>query len=113
MNSILNSIKKMLGIEIDDDSFDTDIIFNINAAIMILTQLGIGNDSGFFISDESAVWSDLIGDSKRIEAAKMYVYLKVRLSFDPPTSSAVLESINRQLDELAWRLSIQADTGGE
>lgn len=113
MNSILNSIKKMLGIEIDDDSFDTDIIFNINAAIMFLTQLGIGDDGGFFISDESAVWSDLIGDSKRIEAVKTYVYLKVRLGFDPPTSSAVLESINRQLNELAWRLLIQADTGGE
>ena len=113
MNSILNTIKKMLGIETDDTSFDTDVIVNINSAIMILSQYGIGPINGFIVSDNTAVWSDLVGDSKKIEAVKTYIYLKVRLVFDPPTSSAVIDAMTKQIDELGWRLMVEADTGGE
>lgn len=110
MNSILNSIKKMLGIHEDDTNFDQDIIININSVLMFINQLGIGPETGFTISDHSTIWSDLIGDRNDIEAVKTYVYLKVRLLFDPPQSSFVLDSIERQIAQIEWRLNIQVET---
>lgn len=113
MNSILNSIKKLLGIEAEDTSFDTDVIININTALMVLNQLGLGPEGGFSIYDSTAMWSDFLEDNKNLEAVKSYVFLKVRLAFDPPSSSAVIESMQRQINELEWRLNVQADTGGD
>ena len=118
MDSILTSVKKIIGISEEDESFDTDLIMHINSVLMILNQLGVGPEDGFSITDKSAVWTDLIGDNKFIEAIKTFVGLKVRLIFDPPTSSAVLDSINKTISELEWRINVMVEnkanaTGGE
>ena len=118
MDSILTSVKKIIGISEEDESFDTDLIIHINSVLMILNQLGVGPEDGFSITDKSAVWTDLIGDNKFIEAVKTFVGLKVRLIFDPPTSSAVLDSINKTISELEWRINVMVEnkankTGGE
>lgn len=109
MDSILTSIKKLLGIEEDYDHFDPDIIMHINSVFMILTQLGVGPSEGFSIEDDAAVWTDFVSSLQNLEAVKSYVYLKVKLLFDPPASSAVMESINRQISELEWRLYITVE----
>lgn len=118
MDSILTSVKKIIGISEEDESFDTDLIIHINSVLMILNQLGVGPEDGFSITDKSAVWTDVIGDNKLIEAVKTFVGLKVRLIFDPPTSSAVLDSINKTISELEWRINVMVEnkanaSGGE
>lgn len=105
MNSILTSIKKLLGISSDYTHFDEDIIIQINSAFSALTQLGVGPIEGFAIQDASSTWDEFI-DDPRLNMAKTYVQIKVRLAFDPPTSSALIESYNRQLDEITWRLTV-------
>ena len=110
MDSILTSIKKLLGITEEYDDFDADVIMHINSVFMILRQLGIGPENGFSISDDSAIWADFISDESMFEAVKSYVHLRVRLLFDPPTSSAVMESINRQISEFEWRLNVAAES---
>lgn len=109
MESILISIKKLLGITEEYDQFDPDIIMHINSVFMILTQLGVGPAEGFFIEDDTAVWTDFIQDVKKLESVKTYIYLKVKLAFDPPLSSAVIESMNRLINELEWRLNVAAE----
>ena len=109
MESILTSVKKMLGIPEDYEHFDADIIMHINSVFMILTQLGVGPAEGFTIMDEDAIWSDFIQAKKTIESVKSYMYLKVRLLFDPPLSSAVIDSMNRLISELEWRLNVAVD----
>lgn len=111
MDSILTSIKKLLGISEDYTAFDTDIIMHINSVFMILNQLGVGPAEGFSIEDSSSEWSEFVSDNMQIESVKSYVYLKVRLLFDPPTSSAVIESTNRLISELEWRLNVAVDNG--
>ena len=108
MESILTSIKKLLGIEESYTHFDTDITIHINTVLMILTQLGVGPQDGFFIKDASATWDDFI-PGVPYEGTKSYVYLKVKLLFDTPLGTAVIEAINRQISELEWRLQVQAD----
>lgn len=109
MDSILISIKKLLGIDEYCDHFDTDVIMHINSAFATLNQLGVGPSGGFFITDNSQTWADFIGDRTDIEFVKTYVYMKVRLIFDPPQSSAVMESMNRTISELEWRLNVAVD----
>ena len=109
MDSILTSIKKLLGIEEEYTQFDSDIIMHINTVFLNLTQLGVGPAEGFLIEDDSATWGDFIGDSNQLQAVKTYVYLKVKLLFDPPLSSSVTESINRIISELEWRLNVAVD----
>ena len=109
MDSILTSIKKMLGIAEEYTPFDVDIILHINSVFMILNQLGVGPSTGFRIEDDSATWSDFTEDKLDVEAVKSYIYLKVRLLFDPPSSSAAIESINRLISELEWRLNVAAE----
>lgn len=111
MDSILTSIKKLLGIAEDYTNFDTDIIIHINSVFSILTQLGVGPSEGFSISDANGVWSDFINDSTKIELVKTYIYLKVRLIFDPPQSSSVIDAMNRTISELEWRLNVAVDPG--
>lgn len=107
-NSILDTVKKMLGLPKEYDSFDTDIIIHINSVFANLAQMGIcPNDKGFEIQDSSAVWSDFIQDDILINNVRSYVYMKVRLMFDPPTNSALIESMNRQINELEYRLYTQ------
>lgn len=113
MDSILLSIKKLLGIEAEYEHFDTDIIIHINSVFSILTQLGVGPENGFSIYDKNAVWHDFIQDSSKIEMVKTYIYLKVRLLFDPPTVSSVASSFSQMISELEWRLNITADSKEE
>lgn len=109
MDSILESIKKMLGITSSYTVFDNDLIIHINSVFFILNQLGVGPEKPFSISGSSAVWSDFLGDSTDLEAVKTYVYLKVKLLFDPPSTSATIESINKLIAEYEWRLNVQVD----
>jgi hypothetical protein len=109
MESILTSVKKMLGIPEDYEHFDADLIMHINSVFMILTQLGVGPAEGFTIMDEDATWNDFIQDNKKIQSVKSYMYLKVRLLFDPPLSSAVIDSMTRLINELEWRLNVAVD----
>lgn len=109
MESILTSIKKLLGIEEDYECFDADIIMHINSVFMILTQLGIGPAEGFSIQDAENTWDEFIPSGSNLESIKTYMYLKVKLMFDPPTSSAVIDSTNRIIGELEWRLNVSVD----
>ena len=110
MDSILTSIKKLLGITEEYDHFDKDIVMHINSAFSVLTQLGVGPKEGFSIKDASTTWSELLNDDLRLESVKTYVYYKVKLGFDPPQSSYAIESINRQISELEWRINVMAET---
>lgn len=108
-DSILTSIKKLLGIDEAYTHFDADIIMHINSVFMILNQLGVGPESGFSITDSDAVWSDFISNANTVEAVKSYIYLKVKLMFDPPLSGTVTDSITRTISELEWRLNVAVD----
>ena len=107
--SILTSIKKMLGIAEDYTEFDEDIITHINSVFLNLTQLGVGPEEGFMIEDDTAVWEDFIDDSIQLQAVKTYMYLKVKLLFDPPLSSSVTEAFTRMIAALEWRLNVAVD----
>lgn len=108
--SILTSIKKLLGIDENYTHFDADIVMHINSVFSILTQMGVGPANGFSISGKDETWSAFIIDKPNIfSLVKSYVYMKVRLLFDPPLSSAAIESINRQISEFEWRLFVAAD----
>ena len=108
--SILVTIKKLLGIEREYTQFDLDVIVHINAVLMILTQLGVGPPTGFSIHDDTALWSDFIDTTANLELAMSYILLRVKMLFDPPTSSAVLESMNRMIGDFEWRINVQAET---
>lgn len=116
MESILTSIKKMLGIEADDTNFDTDIIIHINTALMDLHQLGVGPTDGYIVQNDLNTWESFLGYAPstesvtRMEGVKTCVYLKVKLLFDPPESSAHIEAIKQQIDRLEWRLNVQAES---
>lgn len=107
--SILTSIKKILGITEDYEQFDTDIIMHINSVFMILQQLGVGPEEGFTITDKSTTWEDYLSDSTNLEAVKTYIGLKVRLLFDPPLSSTVMECMKQMISEMEWRLNVQSE----
>jgi len=109
MDSILTTIKKLLGIEEDYTQFDTDVILGINTALAVLTQIGVGPSCGFSISDKETTWVDFVGVERPFEAIKSFVHLKVKLLFDPPASSGLLDSINRMISDLEWRILIQFD----
>lgn len=112
MESILTSIKKLLGITEEYDHFDMDLIMHINSVFLILTQLGIGPKEGFIIEDDSAEWTDFIQDPTKLQAVKSYMFMKVKLLFDPPLSSAVIESTNKMIAEFEWRLLVEAEKEG-
>jgi len=107
--SILNSTKKILGLTEDDTSFDLDILLHINSVLAILTQVGIGPEEGFTIEDSTPTWEAFVGTDKQLSLVKTYVYLKVRLVFDPPTTSFAIESFNEQVRELEWRLNVHRE----
>ncbi|QJD49589.1 virion structural protein [Gordonia phage Secretariat] len=103
--SILDSTKKILGIDAEYDAFDMDIIMHINSALSTLNQLGLGPEEGFMIQDSSEEWGDLLEEDMRLNSIKTYVYLKVRIIFDPPSTSFVLTAMQEQIKELEWRLN--------
>lgn len=108
-DSILQSVKKGLGIPLEDDGFDAELIIHINTALMILTQLGVGPNGGVFITNQEDSWTSVIEGNLDLEMVKTYVILRVKLIFDPPSSSFVLESIKNQLQEFEWRLNVQVE----
>lgn len=110
MESILTSIKLLLGITEDYEAFDQQILAHINSVFMILTQLGIGPQEGFMITSKVDTWNEFISDEKKMQLVKSYIHLKVKMLFDPPSSSAVMDSTNRMINEFEWRLNSQAES---
>jgi hypothetical protein len=108
-SSILNDTKKVLNIAPDYIAFDQDIIMYINGVFSTLNQLGIGPDGGFMITDNTAVWSDFLGSDPRLNNVKNYIYLRVRMLFDPPTLGYLIDSIASQIKELEWRINVQRE----
>ena len=108
-DSILTSTKSVLGIAADVTAFDLDVITHINSAFTTLTQLGIGPTVGFMIEDENAKWGDFVDDDLQLNSVKSYVYLRVRLLFDPPGTSYLIEAFQKQINELEWRLNVHRE----
>lgn len=113
MDSILTSIKKMLGITEEYTHFDPELIIYINSALMILTQLGVGPTEGYVVEDAEDRWSDFIvkkQDLQRMRSIESYVYMRVKLVFDPPPSSATVQAMENQIRELEFRLNIAGES---
>jgi hypothetical protein len=121
MNSILNDIKKLLGIDADDDSFDKDIMLIINSIIPSLSQIGIGPASGFIVLSAEDTWKDYLVEiwdnihlnaesAINYEGVKVYIYLRTKLIFDPPTNTTVIQSIKDNIKELEWRMMLAVET---
>lgn len=109
-DSILTSIKKLLGIDMCDNCFDVDVMMHINSILAILQQLGVGPKTGFSITGNSETWSDFMEpDDERLNYVKTYIYLRVRLLFDPPTNSFVTDAITKQYQEIEWRITVACD----
>lgn len=108
-DSILTSIKKMLGITEEYEHFNADIIMHINSVFMILTQLGVGPSSGFSITDKTSTWDQFIPDVTKLQLVKSYMYQKVKLLFDPPLSSAAIAAMEKTISEAEWRLNAAAE----
>lgn len=108
-DSILDSTKKVLGIEAEYTAFDVDILMHINTVFMTLNQLGIGPAEGFVVEDKNAKWSEFLGGVPALNAVKTYVYLRVRLLFDPPGTSFALDATQKQVAELEWRLNVHRE----
>lgn len=104
--SILDSIKQMLGIQSEDINFDKELILHINGALMIINQLGVGPNDGFKITSQIEIWEDFLGDRNDLELIKLNIYLRVRLSFDPPQNSFLVKSIEDQIREYDWRIEL-------
>lgn len=107
--SILDTIKIMLGLEKDYDAFDIEIVTYINSVLFTLSQLGVGPEEGFSITGPDEVWSNFIDDKSNLIAVQTYIKLKVQLLFDPPSNSFTVDAINKQIDELTWRLCLEAE----
>ena len=111
MDSILTSIKSMLGVQEDYEHFDMDLVIHINSVLMTLTQIGVGPSEGFAIQDKNAKWTDFIGDDEvKLNSVKSFVYLRVKILFDPPASATVLESLKQIANEFEWRLNVAAES---
>ena len=111
MDSILTSIKKLLGIAEDYDYFDADIIMHINSVFMTLNQLGVGPENGFSIEDDTSIWTDFIPDVNQLQAVKSYMYLQVKILFDSASlGAATLAAYERQIQQFEWRLNVAAES---
>lgn len=114
MDSILNSIKKLIGMDPEYTQFDTDLIIYINSMFAVLKQVGVGPENGFSISDDSATWDEYLPDyDKNFEFVKTYIQQRVKLVFDPPLTSSVLDAMKETIKELEWRLNIAGETYNE
>lgn len=109
-DSILLCTKKILGISADYDVFDVDVITHINTVFADLLQLGIGPENGYEIEDETALWSDYLGDNLRFGMVKSYMYLRVQSLFDPPATGFHLEARQKQIDKMEWRINVARET---
>ena len=108
-DSILQTIARMIGGEDGGEHFSTDLIVGINTALAVLTQLGVGPEEGFSIEDENQTWSDFLGEDDRLNMAFSYIYMKVKLMFDPPQSSVLKDALTETVNEMEWRAYIAAD----
>ena len=108
MSSILGDIKTLIGPDIEDD-FDTDLIIHINSVLGILTQAGVGPAEGFVITGPQETWDQFVTNAVIVPEVRSYVYMKVRLMFDPPGSAAAIENMQKLCDELVWRIQVKAD----
>lgn len=109
-DSILNTVKKMIGLDKSYHAFDMDLIIHINSVFMILNQLGVGDDKVFTIEGEEETWDDFFkGSEENPTLTKSYMYLKVKLLFDPPSTGVLHEAMERQIKEFEWRLNVQVD----
>lgn len=109
-DSILLSVKKMLGLDADNTDFDADILMHINSVLAILQQLAIGPEDGYYVEGAEETWADYLGtESAHLNMVKSYMAAKVRILFDPPVSSAVMESLNRICSEFEWRANVAAE----
>ena len=111
-DSILTSIKKLMGLTEEYDAFDQDILILINSVLFELEQIGVKAKDGFSLTDKTVVWSDYSDDDRLLNVLKPYIYMKTKVTFDPPTSSGALDSMNRIIDRFEWRINLYADTGG-
>lgn len=109
MDSILNSVKKLLGVSDEDGAFDSDIVFYINSVFSALNQIGVGPKETFSITGPSETWSEFTSDNKAMNMVQSYMCMKVRLMFDPPGSSIAMEAIKKVADEYEWRLHVLCD----
>lgn len=109
LDSILVSIKKLIGIAEEYPEFDADIIMHINSVFSTLTQLGVGPETGFRITGEDETWDSFLQDETKLEFVKSYIYLRVKMLFDPPLSSTVIEAYKGTISELEWRLNVAVD----
>ena len=109
LDSVLNTIKKLLGIDADDDSFDSDICIGINSAILTLSQLGLEGKEGFIVTSDEQEWSDYLNDNKILPMVQQYIHLKTKMSFDPPQNSIVGENLKQIITELEWRIRMVSE----
>jgi hypothetical protein len=109
-DSILDSTKKTLNLASDYTAFDQDIILHINSVFSTLNQLGIGPAGGFMIADNVPVWSDFLEGDLRLNNVKTYMYLRVRMLFDPPTLGYLIDAMKAQITELEWRINVQRES---
>ena len=105
-DSILTSVKKAVNVGETDKSFDVDILLHLNSALAVLHQMGVGPRDGFEVEDESATWEDFLGVDPRLNSAKTYVSLSVRMDFDPPATSFTQDAFKKRMEEIAWRLNV-------
>lgn len=113
LNSVLNTTKKLLGLDADDDSFDSDICIGINSAILTLSQLGLEGKEGFIVTDDTQEWSDYLNDNKLLPMVQQYIHLKTKMSFDPPQNSIVCENLKQIITELEWRIRMASETNNK
>lgn len=111
MNSILDSIKKLLGIPSEYNVFDDQIMMHINSVLLTLNQLGLDSAKAFSITSSDDTWMSLFGSRTDLESIKTYIYLKVRMFWDPPATSFHIQAVQEQIAELEWRLNIQLEGG--
>ena len=109
LNSVLNTTKKLLGLDADDDSFDSDICIGINSAILTLSQLGLEGKEGFIVTNEEQNWSDYLDDNNLLPMVQQYIHLKTKMSFDPPQNSIVCENLKQIITELEWRIRMVSE----
>lgn len=112
MDSILNTVKKFIGFDPEYTVYDPDIILLINSELSTLYQVGVGpKDKAFRIEDSTATWDDFIENKTNIESVKDFISLRVKMIFDPPQNSFVLDAYKAKAEELLWRLNITDDSG--
>ena len=111
-DSILQTIKRMIGPSMLDPEFDTDLIVHINSVLFDLNELGVGPEEGFVITGDTETWADFLGeDTKNLEAVKTFIFLKVKMIFDPPTVGGVINAYEKLIKEYEWRINVMVDPG--